>query len=252
MSAYSAVRLAAPVLAGAIAASALTGCSVSVGLLQHRSNSYSVAGPVRTLVVNAEVGGVRVTGGGSGQVSVTEHITFEHTAPTTALRAASGTVILDSNCPALETCGVSYDITVPRATTVRVHDDVGTIRLDSLSGPITAHTNAGDIDLSSVSGAIEVSANAGSILGQDLSSARATLRLSAGDIDVTFSAAPATITATATAGSVTLHVPGNVSYAVNATALVGSIQVSVTRDPASQHLITASTRTGSITIQPEH
>ncbi len=252
MPARSTVTLAAAVLAGAIAASALTGCSVSVGVLQHRSNSYSVAGPVRTLVVNAQAGGVRVTGGGSGQVSVTEHITFEHTAPTTTHRVAAGTVILDSNCPALETCGVSYDITVPRAMTVRVHDDAGTIRLDSLSGQITAHTDAGDIDLSSVSGAIEVSGNAGSILGQDLSSARATLRMSAGDIDVTFSAAPATITATATAGSVTLQVPGNVSYAVNATALVGSIQVSVPRDPASQHVITASTRTGSVTIQPEH
>jgi hypothetical protein len=76
------------------------------------------------------------------------------------------------------------------------------------------------------------------------------LRLSAGDVDVTFSAPPATITAAAAVGSVTLRQPRNVPYAVNATATVGTIQVSVTRNPASPHVITAATRTGSITIQP--
>jgi len=250
MPARSPVKVAAAVLAGSIAAFAMAGCSVSVGALQHRTKSYSVAGRVQILVVNAQVGGVHVQGGDSGTVSVTEHITFEHTAPVTSHRAAAGTLVLDSKCPALETCSVGYDITVPRAMTVRVYDNVGTIRLDSLSGQVTAHTNAGDIDLSSVSGPIEISGQAGSILGQDLSSAHATLRLSAGEIEVTFSAAPASITATATVGSVTLRVPGNVSYAVDASVSVGSILVSVPRNPASQHVITASTRTGSVTIQP--
>lgn len=249
MSARLAVRLAAAVLAGAIAAFALIGCSVSVGALQHRSDSYSVAARVRILVVNAQAGGVNVTGGGSGAVSVTEHVTFEGTAPTTAHRVAAGMLVLNSKCPALETCGVSYDITVPRGTAVRVQDNAGTIRLESLSGPIMAHTDAGDIDLRSVSGPIAASANAGSILGLDLSSSHATLRLSAGDLDATFSSAPASITATAAVGSVTLRLPGNVSYAVNATATVGTIHVSVTRDQASTHVITAATGTGSITIQ---
>src|SRR5271165_594114 len=150
MKARSAARLAAAVLTGAIAAFALAGCSVSVGALQHRSDSYSVAAQVRGLVVNAQAGGVNVTGGDSGAVSVTEHVTFEGTAPTATHRVAAGVLVLDSKCPALETCSVSYDITVPRKITVRVHDDAGTIRLHSLSGQITAHTNAGDIDLRSV------------------------------------------------------------------------------------------------------
>jgi hypothetical protein len=70
-----------------------------------------------------------------------------------------------------------------------------------------AHTNVGDIDLCSVSGPIAVSANAGSILGLDLSSSHATLRLSAGDVDVTFLSAPGSVTATAAVGSVTLRLP---------------------------------------------
>jgi len=250
MHARPATRAAAAALAGSIAALVLAGCSVSIGALQHRTKSYSVTGGVQNLVVNAQAGGVHVLGTDSGSVGVTEHITFEHTAPVTTHRASAGTLVLDSNCPALETCGVSYDITVPRAMTVRVNDDAGAIRLDSLSGQVTAHTDAGNVDLASVSGPIDVSSHAGSILGQDVSSAHATMLLSAGEVDVTFSAAPATITAAATVGSVTLRVPGSASYAVAASASVGSVQVSVTRDPASPHVITASTKTGSITIQP--
>ena len=250
MPARTAIKVAAAVLTGGVAASALGGCYVDVGALQHRTHSYSVSGPVQTLVVDAHVGGVHVIGGNSGKVSVTEHISYRHTAPVTTHRATAGTLTLDSNCPALETCSVGYDIGVPRSMTVRVSGNAGGIRLESLSGQVVAHTNAGNIDLDSVSGPVQVTGHAGAILGKNVSSVRATLRSSVGGIDVTFSAAPAIITATTSVGSVTLRVPGNVPYAVDANTSVGSTRVSVTRSPASPHAITASTRTGSITIEP--
>ena len=250
MAVRTASRAVATVLAGGLTAAAVAGCYVDVGGLSQRTSSYRVPGGVQTLVVNAQVGSVHVTGGRAGPVSVTEHISYRHTAPASAHRTAAGTLTLDSNCPALETCSVGYDITVPAATTVQVTDNVGVIQLSSLSGPVTAHTNAGNIDLDGVSGTIAISDHAGSILGRDVSSGHALLRTSAGGIDVTFSAAPALISATATVGSVTLRVPGAVPYAVNAVASVGSATVSVTRSPASPHVIAASTRTGSIVIEP--
>ena len=246
----TAVKAAIAVLAGWVALSALVGCAVDIGALQHRTSSYSLSGQLHTLVVNAHAGSVHITGSGSGKVSVTEHISFRGTAPGTTHRTASGAVTLDSSCPALETCTVGYDITVPKAITVRVSSNVGEIRLQSLSGQVTAHTNAGNIDLGSVSGPVEATGHAGSILGQDVSSPRATLRSSAGTIDVAFSAAPATVTATSDIGSVTLRVPGNVPYNVTTDVGVGSTDVGVSRSPASPHAITASTRTGSVTIEP--
>jgi hypothetical protein len=100
------------VLTGSLATFALASCYVNVdaGPLQHRTKGYTVTGQVQTLVVNAHVGGVRVTGGDSAKISVTEHISFRHTVPATTHRAAAGTLTLDSNCPAGETCGVAYDI----------------------------------------------------------------------------------------------------------------------------------------------
>ncbi|HUA40121.1 MAG TPA: DUF4097 family beta strand repeat-containing protein [Streptosporangiaceae bacterium] len=246
------IKLAAAGLLGGLAVSALAGCyaSVSVGPLQHRTSSYSVPGQVRTLVVHGQAGDVDVTGTSAGVARVTDHLTFRHTVPVTSRRVSAGTLTLDTSCPALETCTVSYNIAVPQATIVRIHDGAGTIRLDGLSGPVTASTNAGDIDLSSVSGPIEATDHAGSVLGRDLSAVHATLHVSAGKIDATFSAAPAAITASADVGSIALHVPGNLSYDVAASASVGSVRVGVIVNRKSAHTITATDQTGSITIEP--
>jgi hypothetical protein len=237
------------VLTGALAAAMLAGCAGVRGL-QHRTRSYTVSGPVQTLAVNAHVGGVHVTGGDSATVSVTEHISFRDSAPVTTHRVAAGTLTLDGSCPAQDACSVGYDIAVPRSVTVRVNDNVGTISLESLSGQVTAQSDAGDINMGSVSGPIEVAGHAGSILGQHVSSAHASLRMTAGSIKVTFSAAPATIAATVTVGSVILRVPHNVPYAVDANASFGSTSVSVARSAASPHAITARVTTGSVTIEP--
>jgi len=245
----AALKVAAAVLTGGMAVSALAGCS-GAGPLQHRTRDYRVGGPVQALVVHGHVGGIRVSGGDGGEVSVTERLRFRGTAPVTTHRVTAGVLTLDSHCPALKGCGVGYDITVPSATAVSVSDNVGTITLRSLSGRLTAHTDAGDINLTSVSGPVEVTGHAGQILGQDVSAPRAVMRLSAGRIDITCSAAPASLTAVSTVGSVTLRVPGGVSYAVHASTVVGSTHVTVPSSPSSPHVITATVTTGAVTVEP--
>lgn len=238
------------VLAATTAASALAGCAVSVGTPEHRTNSYSVPGHVQSLVVTAHAGDVHVTGAASAVVSVTEHITFRGTAPTTTHRTAAGTLTLDSSCPIGETCSVGYDIRVPRATTVRVTAGVGSVRLSDLAGPVTVSTNAGTIHLASLAGPVHATSRAGQVTGQQISSGQAALRVMAGQIDVTFSAAPAAITATTDVGAVTLRVPATTPYHVTARAAVGSVHVEVPQSGTAARTITASTRTGSITIEP--
>lgn len=238
-----AAGLAMPLLAGA--------CSVSVGPLQHRTSSYSVAGPLQTLVVDAHVGNVHVTGGAPGsKVTVTERLAFRKSAPATTHTTAAGVLTLSSKCPSLETCSVSYDIGIPRTLAVRITNNVGTIRLESLAGQVTAGTSAGTIELHSVSGPITATGSAGSITGDDVSSARAVVKISTGQIKITFSAPPATVRATTSAGVVLLRVPGSTPYAVDASTTVGAVHIRVRRSAASPHVITASATTGSITIEP--
>lgn len=247
--ARTARTVAVAVLTGGLAWSVLAGCA-GPGVLQHRTRDYRVGGPVRALVVHGRVGGIEVSGGDVGKVSVTERISFHDAAPVTTHRVTAGVLTLDSHCPVVKGCTIGYDITVPAATPVSVRDNVGTITLRSLSGRVIAHTDAGDINLASVSGPVEVTGHAGQILGQDVSAARAVARLSAGRIDITFSAVPASLTATSTAGSVTLRVPGSASYAVHARSTVGSTRVTVPSSPSSPHVITATVETGAVSVEP--
>jgi hypothetical protein len=227
----------------------LAGCAVSIGGLQLRTNGYTIS-RVTTLVVTDQAGDVSITGGSSDATSVTEHISFHGTAPATTHRTAAGTLSLDSTCPVAETCTVRYSITTPRSTTVRVTDGAGAVTLGSLRGPVTVHVDAGRISLSSLAGPVDVTTSAGSIRGQHLSSASASLHVSAGGIDVTFAAPATAITATTDVGAITLRVPGTVQYDVTASATVGNVHVAVSRGSSAAHRITASTRTGSITIEP--
>lgn len=245
----AALKVAAAVLTCGMAVSALAGCS-GTAPLQHRTRDYQVGGPVQTLVVHGHVGGIKVSGADVGAVSVSERISFRDTAPVTTHRVTGGILTLDSRCPVRAGCAVGYDIKLPKATAVSVSDNVGTITLRSLSGRVTAHTDVGNIDLVSVSGPVGVTGHAGQILGQDVSSPRAVAHVSAGRIDMTFSAAPATLTAVSTVGSVRLRLPGGVSYQVHASTRVGSTQVTVPSSPSSPHVITATVTTGAVTVEP--
>ncbi|HEY2638721.1 MAG TPA: DUF4097 family beta strand repeat-containing protein [Streptosporangiaceae bacterium] len=227
----------------------LSGCAVSIGGLQHRTNSYTIS-RVTKLVVTDQAGDLTIIGGSSDAISVTEHISFHGTAPATTHRTAGGTLSLESNCPVAETCTVRYNITAPRATALRVTDDAGAVTLGLLDGPVTVHVNAGRISLSSLAGPVDVTTSAGSISGQHLSAASASLHVSAGGISATFTAPATAISATTDVGAITLRVPGTVQYNVTASATVGNVHVAVSRGSSAAHQITASTKTGSITIEP--
>lgn len=243
-------RIFGSLLAAAAAVSALTGYHGSATGLRRDTSSYSVRGHVVTLVVTAHLGDVQVTGGSTRTVSVTQHLVFHGPPPTTRHRLAAGVLSLTSHCAASEFCRVSYDIAVPRATAVRVTDDLGAVRISALTGQVKATVDAGQIDLSSLSGPVEATTRAGSITSQHISSPRADLRASAGAIDVTFTAAPTAVTATTDIGAIILRVPNSVPYHVNATATAGHIAVTVTQNTAAFRTITASTKLGSITIEP--
>lgn len=251
LAATSPHRIFGSLLAVVAAVSGVAGYHGSHTTPRYRdTSSYSVQGNVRTLAVTAHLGDVRVTGGSTNAVSVTQQVVFQSRAPAVRHQLTAGTLSLTSHCPPGEFCSVSYDITVPRAVAVRVTDEVGAVRLSSLAGQVTVTVDAGQIDLSSLSGSVEATTRAGSILGQQMSSPRADLSVSTGEIDVSFAAPPAAISATTDLGAVILRVPNTVAYDVATNAGVGHIGVSVTQDTAAPRTITTRTDVGSITIEP--
>ncbi len=152
--------------------------------------------------------------------------------PPTSHVVRGTTLTLSYSCPAQLTCGVAYDVQVPRGVAVRVSDREGAISLASLAGPVKASTIAG------------------MITATGLASPDATLTSTAGSITATFSAVPASVTASTSAGSVTLTVPGSAAYRVHAHTYVGNSIVTVPQNAASRSVISASSDLGNVTISP--
>ena len=91
-------------------------------------------------------------------------------------------------------------------------------------------------------------AGQGSITATGLAVREATLTSGQSTINATFSQPPVLVVATCQMGSVTLHLPGNSSYAVTASAQMGSTSVRVPQSAGSPHVVKASSQMGSVTV----
>jgi hypothetical protein len=198
-----------------------------------RSASYTISSPVRTLVVRGYLGNVTVTGSQRSSVSVTEQMRYSTKPPALTRDLAAGTMTLTYTCPSESLCAASYDIQVPRGTAVRATDSAGSIRLSSLSGPVTAITNLG------------------SIVAIGLTSDTANFAADNGQIDATFTAAPGRVYAATAVGAITIHVPATTSYHTSPWNSLGTARVTVPESSSSPHSIVATADAGTVTIAPE-
>jgi subtilisin family serine protease len=194
--------------------------------------TYTVSSPVSTVVVNGGAGTITVTGTSAATVVVTEDAYYSDSAkpPSTSHVDRDGTLTLAYSCPLQLTCGVSYVVSVPRRDAVQVSDREGAITLASLAGPLRAQTVGGVITATG------------------LASPRAMFKSTAGGISAAFLAVPASVSASTTAGPITLRLPPSAAYRVHAHAYVGSSTVTVRQSTTASSVITASSDVGSITI----
>lgn len=194
--------------------------------------SYTVSSPVSTVVVNGGAGTITVTGTSAAAVTVTEQAYYSNSAkpPLTTHVDRDGTLTLAYTCPIQLTCGVSYVIGVPRRAAVQVSDREGAITLASLAGPLRAQTLTGVIT------------------GTGLASPSAMFKSTAGEISAAFSGVPASVSASTTAGPITLTLPPAAAYRVHAHTYVGNSTVTVRQSATASSVISASSDVGSVTI----
>ena len=126
--------------------------------------------------------------------------------------------------------------------------DQGNIDVTSLTGKLAANAGQGNITLTGITGTLTAHADQGSITATGLAVRQATLTSGQSTIDATFSQPPALVVATCQMGSVRLHLPGNSSYAVTASAQMGSASVRVPQSAGSPHVVKAASQMGSVTV----
>lgn len=204
-------------------------CREPAGTECQRTDTFTAQAPPGGLAVLDDVGSVTITGSNRDTIAVTERLSYRGYPPVTKRSLNGGVLTLSYRCRS-DDCGVAYDIEVPRSLSVRVNADTASISLTSLAGQVHA------------------SSDVGSIHGTNLSDAVADLRTNVGSIEASFRSAPSHLSANADTGGVTLLVPAAPGYAVSASAGVGSVAVTVRRDPSSDHVIQAFADVGSVTV----
>ena len=219
---------ASPGSSGTAAASASP--AVSIPGTHGSTAVYAISSPVSALVVTSQVGNVTVTGGSGSTASVTEETTYSTKPPVTTRTVSGGTLSVGYTCPIELVCAVVYHIQVPRSAAVQV----------------TAH--AGRIVLSGLAGRVTAKADAGLITATGLTGASVSLTTDVGAITADFAAAPATIQAVTRVGAITLRVPSDASYTVNANATFGQATVRIPQSPSAPHTITATADVGAILV----
>jgi hypothetical protein len=213
----------------------ITGCTVNTSSNDTtKQNSYPITEPVTSLKVDNPVGATRIEGTDATTVSVTEQLSYTGNPPQTRHLISGGQLALTYACSSgvinSKSCSVDYVIKIPRRVAVQIGGNVGDTTLTGLAGQLTATSNAGDIDGTGLTGGV-VSA-----------------RASAGAITLRFTDPPSTVDARTRVGSVEVQLPAGTSYAVDAGSRVGDVDVTVQRDPGSDHHISAHSEVGSVTV----
>lgn len=217
---------------------------------------FEHAGAVARVTVRTGDGDVTVQPGSGRGVTVDSHLSW------TTLRAAGATVTVQGDslqvageCPTGDlpfgiggTCRVDVVVHVPAATPVEVTTEGGDVQVADLSGGVSLSTAAGDVDVHDLSGDLSLRSDAGTVDGSGLRSPVVHARLDAGDLTLTFAAAPTTVTAVADAGDVTLALARG-SYQVHAQTDSGSPEVDVANDPEATSTVTARAGAGSMRIR---
>jgi Putative adhesin len=194
--------------------------------------SYQLDPAVTNLRVNADAATVDLTAQeGATAISVTEQVQ----GATTSKEVNGTNAVLTSRCPQGinfgNSCRVQYKITVPAKVAIDVEGAAGDI---SLTGPLTNAT---------------VGTAAARITGTGLGAATIKATTNAGQVDLTFAAAPSSVQVKTEAGQVTLTLPGTEKYNVTVNTTIGTKDVEVDTDPSSAHRIDVTATIGAVTVK---
>jgi hypothetical protein len=215
---------------------AVCGCGalrqIGAGAHTGSAENFTISAHITSVVIEGGASSITVTGSDRRTIAVSQQPSYSKTPPATSRRVAGTTLTLSYGCTAQLICGVAYDVQVPEGVAVQATTRAGAITLTSLSGDVTAQTDAG------------------LITANDLGSATVRLKSNAGGIIAGFSTAPSSVKASTNIGSISLTLPGAQSYQIHTHTYVGSSSVTVHKNAASPHVISASSDLGSITISP--
>ncbi len=224
------------ILLAALAAFAVTGCSVSLDLdddtTRRVEQELVPIDGVTELEVDTENGAVEIAAGTADDVVIRAILreSDEGDADYT-IETVGDRLVVRGECDSglFDRCQVGFEITAPADLDLDVRTSNGRIVLAGIVGDVTVETDNGAID------------------GTALGAAVVDARTDNGAIDLRFDAAPMDVGAFTDNGAIDLRVPDAV-YDVDADSGNGRVDVDVRVDPDAERRIVAESDNGAIDV----
>ncbi|HXZ75051.1 MAG TPA: DUF4097 family beta strand repeat-containing protein [Streptosporangiaceae bacterium] len=235
------------------------------------SSQVSLSVPIhgRTAAVSVDEGDVSAGPGPAGQLRVHGTLHYSLVRPQLSWQRSPSTISLHGHCRVpTGVCSFDYAVTVPAGARSEFSSSSGNVTASGLAGTVTLSTDSGDIKATRISGRATISDHSGDITVTSLSAARALImndsgnitgtgvssrQLNAqdqsGDITVVFTRVPDLVRISDSSGNIKLVLPpGPTAYRVSASTSSGQTSIGVPQSPTSPHVISATDRSGDITI----
>lgn len=225
------------------------------GWLGHRTEteSQTYRTEVTDLSIELDTGDLTLRPGEPGVVKITRRISWSYQRPDIDERWDGQTLRVTSDCGAWlwvgPHCGADYTLEVPAGVSVQARTSTGDITITDISGPLHLTTSTGDVRVTGADGELQLRSSTGDVVATELTSDTVDASTDTGDVRLTLSTAPRTVTARTSTGDVHIVVPEGQAYRVEAQTSTGDTGVTVQRNDTSSRSIVARTSTGDIDVR---
>lgn len=213
---------------------------------------HTVAGSP-TVAVTAPNAGIRVIPSTDDQVHAEATGWYSGPKPTLTVDTNGGTTTIQGRCSGgwFSRCSLEITISAPPTADLTVASTNGAIGVSDLTGSVRVETTNGRIDTRNLIGRLDLHTTNGAIRVADCESDDVIARTTNGAVDLDFTQAPSSVEARSTNGSITVRVPDDVTYFVEAHTVNGHVDTNeIGSDRMAERTITAETVNGGVTVRP--
>ncbi len=218
---------------------------------QTTTTTWTTRHPITAVEIDVTGGDLTVQpSAGGDEVSLRQTLTWTINKPQITETWQGGTLLITEDCAApsftvVNPCGASLVLTVPATVSVQSTLDSGSVQVRGMTGSVNARARSGDIDLEADSGTLLARADSGEIHGAGLASQQTSAQTLSGDIDLAFTSAPMSVSASVASGNVIVTVPHGATYRVSGQTSSGSRNIEQNiEDDSSPRTITISSLSG--------
>jgi Toastrack DUF4097 len=243
-------RIPALVLAATAASLALAACASS-GSTAHDQRAFSFGGT--RLVIDDSSSDLQVVPGNGPGIEVQRWLSGTAAKQGHASwTLTGGTLRLSIDCSGLVlSCGSRFEVAVPPGVAITVNSGSGSDTVSGLPGPVTINGNQGDVHVSGVSGPLRVSTGSGGITATAIRSSAVQMTTNQGSADISFVAAPQSVTVRCSVGNATVRVPtAGHGYHVLVSSDAGGASSKVPDDRQAGSVVQVSSGNGDATVLP--